>query len=102
MSDRLIQLERNLRSAVVRCRYTEIQQAATAFCEQAAAEWQALPPGDPAARRVFKGLEGVLEWARLMLCVSRATTAAELQRLLLSNRYLDAGTMFAGRLRLDA
>jgi hypothetical protein len=102
MSERLIQLERELREAVAQRCYSGVQQAAAAFCEQAAAEWQALPPGDPAARRIFDGMDGLLEWARLMLCMSRASVAAELRRVRLTHRYLSPEGASVARLRLNA
>ena len=101
MSERLIQLERELREAVAHRRYDGVQRAATAFCEQAAAEWQALPAGDPAARRIFDGMDGLLEWARLMLCMSRASIAAELRRVRLTDRYVHPEYASTGRLRFD-
>ena len=80
MSDRLIQLEKDLRSAVARRCYAEVDGATNAFCVQAAEDWQALPPGDPGTIRIFEHLMAVLEWSRLMLCTSRESTAAELRR----------------------
>ena len=102
MSDRLMSLERNLRNAVERRRYAEVPQASAAFCQQAAEEWRAYSLGDPNARLVFDRMQAVLDWALLMLCVSRASAAAELRRVRLSSRYFVPGTPAAGRLRLDA
>jgi len=101
MSDRLLQLEKDLRSAVARRCYTEVQKIAPEFCAQAAEEWRAFPSGDPRARRIFDRLQNVLEWARLMVCMSRASQAGELRRALLTNRYLVPGSTAGSRLRFD-
>jgi len=87
MYERLNQLENDLRSAVKRRSYAEIDAAAAAFCAQASEEWRALPPGDPRGCSIFEHLMGVLEWAQLMLRSTRASTAAELRRARLATRY---------------
>jgi hypothetical protein len=101
MSDRLLQLEKDLRSAVTGRRYPEVQKIGTAFCAQAAAEWRAFPCGDPRAQRIFDRLQSVLEWARLMVSTSRAAQADELRRARLTNRYLVRGSTTGSHLRFD-
>ena len=101
MSDRLLELEKCLRSAVARRCYTEVHKIAAELCAQAAAEWQAFPCGDPRARRIFDQLQNVLEWARQMVCVSRALVADELQRAILTNRYRAPSSPTGSRLRFD-
>jgi hypothetical protein len=88
MSDCLLQLEAGLRRAVEERRYTDIQEAATEFCEQALAEWRGLPGDDPRARQVFDQFLGVIQWARQMLCIDRAKLTDQLRRAHLTNRYL--------------
>jgi len=102
MSDRLIQLENELRSAVTRGSYAQAQRAVTAYCAQAADEWRALPLGDSRAHRIFDHLQEVLEWVRLMLSTSRASTAAEVRRVRLAKGYLAPRSVPQSRLRLDA
>jgi len=101
MSERLIHLEKDLRSAVARRCYTEVRTIAAAFGAQAAQEWQAFPSGDPRARLIFNRLQNVLEWTRQMVCVSRGSQADELRRTLLTNRYRVPGSSTGSRLRFD-
>jgi len=100
MSGHLLQLEASLRHAVEERRYPDIQEAATEFCEQALAEWRALPGDDPRARQVFAQFHSVIEWARQMLCIDRAKLASELRRAILTNRYLTTQASVS-RLRFD-
>lgn len=101
MSDRLLQLETDLKTAVTHHRYSDVQSIAADFCARAAEEWRAFPAGDPRARDIFDRLQRVLEWARLMLCASRASVEGELRRALLSNRYLRSAGTAGTHLRYD-
>ncbi|HVN05706.1 MAG TPA: hypothetical protein VMT86_14890 [Bryobacteraceae bacterium] len=100
MSERLPQLEASLRRAVEERRYSDVQEIAAEFCEQALADRRGLPPGDPRARQIFDKFRSVIEWARQMLCIDRATLASELRRAVLTHRYLTTRAS-ASRLRFD-
>jgi len=97
----MLQLEKRLRSAVARRCYTEVGTIAAELCAQAAEEWHAFPSGDLRARRIFDQLQNVLEWARQMVCVSRALVADELQRAILTSRYRPPSSPTGSRLRFD-
>ncbi|MGC9947714.1 MAG: hypothetical protein ABSF64_15220 [Bryobacteraceae bacterium] len=101
MSARLDQLEKDLRGAVVRRCYAEVHTIAAELCAQAAEEWRALPADAPRARLVFDRLQTSLEWARQMVCVSRAAAADELRRGMLTKRYLVPASAAGSRLRFD-
>jgi hypothetical protein len=101
MSERLLQLEKDLRSAVARRSYSEVQTLAAQIGAQAAEEWRTFPRGDPRARRIFDRLLELLEWARRMVCVSRASAADDLRRTVLANRYRAAPSAIGSRLRFD-
>lgn len=101
MSKRFLQFETELRSAVARRAYAEVQAAARRLGAQAEEDWRALAPGDPRARGIFNRLQETLEWARVMVCTSRAAQAGELRRLRLTKRYLSSGYNSGNRLRCD-
>jgi len=101
MSERLLQLEKDLRSAVARRDYTKVPEIAAALGKQSAEEWRAFPPGDPRAQCIFDQLQRVLEWARRMVCVARASAGDDLQRALMAHRYLTPGNKSGVRLRFD-
>lgn len=101
MSARLLQLEKDLRGALARRAYIEVQKIAAEFSAQAAAEWCAFPSGTPRARRIFDRWRNVLEWTRVMVCTSRASQADELRRMLLTNRYLAGGGATGNHLHFD-
>lgn len=96
-----MKLEDDLRKAVIRQSYVEVQTLAAELGVQAAAEWRAFPPGDPRRRHVFDHLQIMLEWARRMVCVSRASAAEELRRTLLCRRYRRPSNSTGTRLDLD-
>jgi len=101
MSDSLLQLERDLRNAVLRRSYTEVQTIAGQFCARAAEEWRAFPSEDPRRRSLFDRMQTLLQWAQQMIRVSRAAASDELQRVVLANRYVRTGNATGIRLRLD-
>jgi hypothetical protein len=101
MSDRFLQLEKTLLSAVTGRRYPEVEKFAAQFCAQAAEEWRAFPYGDPRARHIFDRLQSVLEWARLMVSTSRAAQADKLRRVRLTSRYLVRNSTTGNHLRFD-
>jgi len=101
MSDRLLQLEKNLRNAISGRRYTEVRLSAALFSAQASTEWNSFPADNPAARRIFSYWQDVMEWARLMMCTARACVTDDLRRARLTNRYLSRTGGPSGYVHLD-
>ena len=84
----LLQLERDLRNAVAERRYGEIELLAAMFCDTAQKHAAAFPPGDPAAAQFAAAVAGVLEGARITLCVAREETREQLRHVPFVGRYV--------------
>ncbi len=101
MSDRFLQLEKDMRRAVLCHRYADIQAIASQLGAQAVEDWRAIHPDGAGARLIFARLEEMLEWARLMTCMARASRAAELRRLRQATRFKSNSYSCGSHLRCD-
>jgi hypothetical protein len=88
----LYQIEIEFRRAIEGRRFAEAQRLSDSLCKAAELHAKALPPGHPDIRRIGDWLQETLEWARLMICVFRASLAADLRALPILNRYLTSST----------
>ena len=99
--DTLTQLEKELRGALAERRYGEIELLAAMFCDTAQKHAAAFPPGDPAAAQFAAAVAGVLEGARITLCVAREETREQLRQVPYVGRYLGSPQPAAETVHLD-
>jgi hypothetical protein len=100
----LVELENQLRRAVVARRYHDVCRIAPRFCAAARAAIGHLPPGDPQRRETILHVDRTLEWARAMLLLARTSLANELRQFTFLHKYVfnAPATPSSTHTRLDA
>lgn len=99
----LIELENQLRAAVIAGRYQDVCRIAPEFCAAARSNIAELCPGDPLRRETILYVDRTLDWARTMMILARASLASELRRYTFLHKYvsIDLATV-ASSARLEA
>jgi hypothetical protein len=99
--DILAKLEQELRGAVAERRYGEVALLAAMFCDTAQKHAAAFPPGDPAAAQFAAAVAGVLEGARITLCIAREEIREQLRQVPIVGRYVGSPHPTAETVLLD-
>ena len=92
MSEKLNQLESDLRHAVAGRRFHDVQRLVRELSQESARQWKQLPPGSPGAYEIFERLTHMLDWTHIMLCTARAGIAADLRRAASLKQYMRASS----------
>src|SRR5579859_4192978 len=88
MSEKLSTIERELRAAVERRQFAEIQRLVYSFCDAAEGHIKALPPGDPRIQEIGRMTMELFQWCRTMVQSARECIVLELRQLPKIKRYL--------------
>jgi hypothetical protein len=93
--------ETELRRAVEGRQFEAADMQIASFCRVADEYIAAFPKGSLERYEILTRVLTVLEWARLMLCTSRAECSNQLDRLFWANRYLDMPDRTEAGLQFD-
>jgi hypothetical protein len=100
-SQRLEQIDKEMRHAAACRQYREVARLAKEIGEAARAYADALSKGDPRAAESVRKLYDLLSWALVMMQAARSACAAELRRVTTATRYRNP-THPAATVHLDA
>lgn len=101
MSEKLSTIERELRGAVERRQFAEIQRLVYSFCEAAEGHIKALPPGDPRIQEIGRMTLDLLQWCRTMVRSARECLVLELRQIPKVKRYIPAPAAMPSALSLN-
>ena len=103
MPPELQRLEKNLRQAAGRKRYTEVARLAAEMGERTREYVQSLAPGDPQRAQAVRNLDDLYSWTLVMMQAARASCLVQLRRAATANRYSvrPAPPAWAAGVRLD-
>ena len=101
MSQQLSTIERELRQAVERRHFAEIQRLVLSFCEAVEAQIKALPPGDPRIQEIGNMTFELLQWCRTMVQSARECIVLELRQIPKVKRYIPAPAAMPATLSLN-
>lgn len=101
-SQRMQELEKELRLAAAGRQYREVARLAAKVGEAAQAYARSVPKGDPRAAEAARKLDDLLGWALVMLQAARSACTAELRRVTTATRYTRREPISTSGIHLDA